>query len=187
MAVTKGFPPGVVDAAVGAGLADLGENYAQELLTKVDRPAAEARVRWHFVGRLQSNKVRLVADHVSLWQSVDRASLVGELARRAPGARVLVQVAISGEPTKGGVEPGETSALVERGLDAGLDVVGLMGVASRSDEATVAAQFGTLRRLVDRLDLGVCSMGMSGDLRLAVAEGATMVRVGTALFGPRPG
>lgn len=179
--VTKGFDATAVHAAVAAGLVDLGESYAQEMVTKVD---AEEGVRWHWVGRLQRNKVRQVADHVSLWHSVDRAALGAEIARRAPGAAVLAQVNTSGEDTKGGCPPGEAAALVADLRAEGLDVRGLMTVALRGPDGA-AACFRTLRGLADDLGLSERSMGMSDDLEAAVAEGATMIRVGTALFGPR--
>lgn len=183
VAVTKGLGEWAVRAAEEVGLDDVGENYADELLAKADVAPA---LRRHFIGRLQSNKVRRLVDHVACWQSVDRPKLVRELANRAPGATVLIQVDISGEASKGGCGVHEVADLVGSAADAGLHVVGLMGIAAPADEATVAGQFRELRRLVDELGLAECSMGMSGDLHLAVAEGATMVRVGTALFGPRP-
>lgn len=181
--VTKGFDASAVHAAVGAGLVDLGESYAQEMVTKVD---AAPGVRWHWVGRLQRNKVRQVAEHVALWHSVDRVELGAEIARRAPGAAVLVQVNTSGEGTKGGCEPAATAGLVADLRAEGLDVRGLMTVALRGPEGA-ATCFRTLRSLADDLALPERSMGMSDDLEAAVAEGATLVRVGTALFGPRAG
>jgi pyridoxal phosphate enzyme (YggS family) len=181
--VTKGFDPTAVEAAVGAGLLDLGESYAQEMVVKAASPAAEA-VRWHWVGRLQRNKVRQVADRVALWHSVDRAELGAEIARRAPGARVLAQVNTSGEDTKGGCRPAEVAALVADLRADGLDVRGLMTVAAPGPDRA-AASFRLLRTLADDLSLPERSMGMSDDLDAAVAEGATLVRVGTALFGER--
>lgn len=183
VAVTKGFPAEVATAALGAGFGDLGENYAQELQAKADQ--LPDTVRWHFIGRLQSNKVRLVADVVSCWQSVDRRSLVDEIAKRAPGARVLVQVDAAGEPRKGGAEPGAVADLVAAAGDAGLVVGGLMAVGVHGDDARTARAFRTVSDLADRLELPTRSMGMTGDLEAAVAAGTTMIRVGTALFGPR--
>lgn len=182
--VTKGFDASAVHVAVAAGLVDLGESYAQEMVEKVTVLPAAAGVRWHWVGRLQRNKVRQVAAHVGLWHSVDRVELGAEIARRAPGAAVLVQVNTSGEGTKGGCEPGETAGLVADLRAEGLDVRGLMTVALRGPEGA-ATCFRTLRSLADDLGLPERSMGMSEDLEAAVAEGATLVRVGTALFGPR--
>ena len=188
VAVTKGFGPDVPALALRAGLVDLGENYAQDLLTKVDAPAvlAAGTPRWHFIGQLQSNKVRQIAPHVHCWQSIDRPSLVRELASRAPGARIHVQVNASGEPQKGGAEPDDVADLVARARDAGLDVVGLMTVGVQGDEAATERAFRAVADLADRLGLPERSMGMSGDLPAAVRAGTTMVRVGTALFGPRP-
>jgi pyridoxal phosphate enzyme (YggS family) len=188
VAVTKGFGPEVAVAAARAGLVDLGENYAQELVAKAPVVAAEAPdrpVRWHAIGRLQRNKVRALAQVVDLWQTVDRLELGEEIARRAPGARVLVQVNVSDEPQKGGCAPGEAGGLVARLRDAGLTVEGLMTVGRTGDPAAARAGFSLLRRLADDLDLATRSMGMSGDLEAAVGEGSTMVRVGTSLFGPR--
>lgn len=182
--VTKGFDESAVHAAVGAGLVDLGESYAQEMVQKVD--AAPSEVRWHWVGRLQRNKVRQVAAHVALWHSVDRVELGAEIARRAPGAAVLVQVNTSGEDTKGGCPPAATAGLVADLRAEGLDVRGLMTVALRGPDGASSC-FRTLRGLADDLGLQERSMGMSDDLEAAVAEGATLVRVGTALFGARAG
>lgn len=187
VAVTKGFGPEVALAAAEAGLVDLGENYAQELVAKAPVLAdAGHRVRWHAIGRLQRNKVRTLAATVSLWQTVDRADLGLEIARRAPGAAVLVQVNVSDESQKGGCAPGETTELVARLVDAGLDVQGLMTVGRTGTPQEAVGGFELLSTLADRLALPVRSMGMSGDLEVAVAAGSTMVRVGAALFGPRP-
>jgi pyridoxal phosphate enzyme (YggS family) len=183
VAVTKGFGPEVVAAAVAAGVEDVGESYAQELVAKA---AVVAPPRWHFVGRLQANKVRALAGTVDLWQSVDRPRLVDELARRAPAAKVLVQVDVTGEPSKGGCPPADVPALVERAADAGLEPTGLMAVGPLGPPEEARPGFRALVGLADRLGLPERSIGMSGDLEVAVQEGATMVRVGTALFGPRP-
>ncbi len=183
VAVTKGFGPDVVAAAVAAGVDDVAESYAQELVAKA---AVVAPPRWHFVGRLQANKVRALAGTVDLWQSVDRPRLVDELARRAPGARVLVQVDVTGEPSKGGCPPDEAPALVERAAAAGLEPAGLMAVGPLGSPEEARPGFRALVALADRLGLAERSMGMSADLEVAVQEGATMVRVGTALFGSRP-
>jgi pyridoxal phosphate enzyme (YggS family) len=183
VAVTKGFGPEVVAAAVAAGVEDVGESYAQELVAKA---AVVAPPRWHFVGRLQANKVRALAGTVDLWQSVDRPRLVDELARRAPAAKVLVQVDVTGEPSKGGCPPADVPALVERAADAGLEPTGLMAVGPLGPPEEARPGFRALVGLADRLGLPERAIGMSGDLEVAVQEGATMVRVGTALFGPRP-
>ena len=126
MCVTKGHPVEVAAAAVGAGFVDLGESYAQELVPKAAALASSpAEPRWHFIGRLQSNKVRSVAAAVvTLWHTVDRASLAAEIAKRAPGASVLVQLDLAGLPGRGGCAPGDAPALVRSLPELGLDVRG---------------------------------------------------------------
>ncbi len=186
LAVTKGFGPDVALAAATAGLTDLGENYAQELVAKAPVVAEHHQVRWHAIGRLQRNKVRSLAPIVALWQTVDRLDLGTEIARRAPGAQVLVQVNVSDEPQKGGCAPAEAAMLVAQLGDLGLDVQGLMTVGRTGPPEVARGGFALLGALADDLGLAVRSMGMSGDLEAAVAEGSTMVRVGAALFGPRP-
>jgi hypothetical protein len=189
LAVTKGFPVDVARAALDAGLVDLGENYAQDLVAKAEALAeAVPAPRLHFIGRLQRNKVKLLAPHVALWQSIDRLELGAEVARRAPGAAVLAQVNPLAEPQKGGCPPEEVPALVAGLGDLGLEVRGLMAVgptpADGLDRAPEAFQL--VARLADQLDLPERSMGMSDDLEAAVAAGSTMVRVGRGLFGDRP-
>lgn len=189
-AVTKGFGADAVVDAVRAGLLDVGENYAQEMLAKVAELATRdddppITPRWHVIGRLQRNKVRALAPHVHLWQSVDRAELGAAIARHAPGARVLVQVGATGEPGKGGCAPDDVPDLVDALLALGLDVRGLMTVGPTDATADPRPGFDLVAALAARLGLPEVSMGMSGDLEAAVAAGSTMVRVGTALFGPR--
>ncbi|MCD9622485.1 YggS family pyridoxal phosphate-dependent enzyme [Rhabdothermincola salaria] len=188
LAVTKGFGPDAVEAALELGLTAVGENYAQELVAKVEALGTDRdpMPRWHFLGRLQRNKVRLLAPHVGVWESVDRGPLVDEIAKRAPGAVVYVQVDLSGEPQKGGAAPAEVPGLVARARDAGLAVRGLMGVGPAGPAEAARPGFRMLVALADELGLVERSIGMTGDLEVAVAEGATEVRVGTALFGPRP-
>jgi len=184
VAVTKGFGPDVVAAAMEAGLVDLGENYAQDLLAKAAESSAQPR--WHFIGRLQRNKIRKIADLVHLWQSVDRPELAVEIARRAPGAKVLVQVDIAGIGGRGGCAPDDTAGLVGRCREAGLEVAGLMAVGAPGSPAQARPGFRLLASQARDLGLVELSMGMTADMEMAVEEGATMVRVGTALFGPRP-
>lgn len=186
VAVTKAFPVAAVHAARAAGLSDVGENYAQELVAKQDELGGRADCAWHFLGRLQRNKVRHLAGRVDLWQSIDRAELIDELARRAPGAALLVQVNVAGDAAKGGCAPHETGSLVARALDVGLDVRGLMAVGPAGDPPGAARAFAALAGLADGLGLPERSMGMTDDLEEAVAAGATMVRMGRALFGARP-
>ena len=183
VAVTKTFGPEAIEAALAAGCRSIGENYAQELLAKREAAAA-AEV--HFIGQLQTNKVRQLAGVVDVFETVDRAKLATEIAKRAPGARVLIQVDTTDEPGKGGVRLDELEALADhvRGLD--LDLIGLMTVGpTGGGPAAAAPGFRQVRAAVDRLGLPVCSMGMTADLEVAVAEGSTQVRLGTALFGQR--
>ncbi len=189
VAVTKGFGPDAPEAALEAGLCLLGESYAQELADKAAQvavPSGGPAPRWHFIGGLQSNKVRLVAGIVSCWQSVDRSSLVGEIARRAPGSQIFVQVNAAGEAQKSGCHPDDTPRLVDEARAAGLDVGGLMTIGVAGDEPATARAFQQVRDMADQLGLPQRSMGMSDDLELAVEAGTTMIRIGTALFGPRP-
>jgi pyridoxal phosphate enzyme (YggS family) len=184
--VTKEVGLDRVRAAIDAGAVDLGENRAQELVAKAEALSGAASApRWHFIGRLQRNKVRAAAPYVALWQSVDRADLAAEVGRRAPGAAVLVQVNVTGEPQKGGCPPGEVDALVGECEAHGCRVEGLMTVPPAVGDPRPV--FARLHRMTDERGLGVCSMGMSGDFEAAIAEGSTMVRVGSAIFGPRPG
>lgn len=193
VAVTKTHGPEAVRAAVAAGLTDVGENRVQEALPKME--AAGVPVAWHLVGSLQRNKARHAAGRFALIHSVDRLDLAEELARRMPaGTRqaVLVQVNCSAEPQKGGVEPEALPALLDglRALPA-LEPRGLMTLAELTDDrARQRAAFARLRGLRDAVaarghDLPELSMGMSGDYPVAVEEGATIVRLGTILFGER--
>jgi PLP dependent protein len=184
LAVTKSFGPEAVMAALDAGLHDVGENYAQELIAKSSAPGA-VRARWHFLGAIQTNKVKMLGPLVHCWQSVSREVEGERIAHVAPGARVLVQVAFSGDAGRPGCDPADVASLTGRLFGFGLVVEGLMAVAPRP-EAEARAAFRVVRRLADDLGLPVRSIGMTEDLELAVAEGSTMVRVGRALFGDRP-
>jgi PLP dependent protein len=191
--VTKTHGPEAVRAAVAAGLHDVGENRVQEALQKQEA-AGDLMVEWHLIGTLQRNKARNAVGHFSLIHSVDRADLARELDRRGSGApqNVLVQVNCSDEPQKGGVSPAALPALLDelRQL-GGLRVRGLMTMSALTeDEAEQRRAFTMLRELRDAGEreghaLPELSMGMSGDYRIAVEEGATMIRLGTVLFGER--
>jgi PLP dependent protein len=194
VAVTKTHGPEAVRAAVAAGLTDIGENRVQEAMEKQDELAG-VRVDWHLIGTLQRNKARHTVGRFALIHSVDRLDLAAELDRRAAeGTRqaVLVQVNCSGEPQKGGVEPGGLPALLDAlGGFARLEVRGLMTMSALTDDATEQRRaFRLLRELRDAGErsghrLPELSMGMSGDFPVAVEEGATMIRLGTLLFGER--
>lgn len=181
VAVTKGFGPAAVDAVVAAGLSDVGESYARELAEKAAAVAGEPR--WHFLGAVQRRKVRDLAPHVRLWQSLDRDAAAAEIARHAPGAAVLVQVNVTGAPGRNGCAWDDAPGLVGRSRALGLDVRGLMAVASRENPRN---DFRRLARLAGDLHLAELSMGMSGDLEAALEEGSTMIRVGRGLLGERP-
>lgn len=192
VAISKFQPITAIRAAVAAGQLDFGENRAQELDAKLaDVPAG---LRWHFVGRLQRNKVKQVVGRVELIHSVDRVRLAEAIASEARARdlhqRVLVQVNVAGEERKGGCAPAEAPALLERIAEFdGVSAVGLMTMPPL--DADAAAMFERLRALHARLvsdfpQLTELSMGMSADLEAAVAHGATIVRIGTAIFGARP-
>ena len=187
--VTKSFGPDAVRAAVDAGLTDLGENYAAELVAKAAATepgsAGSGDVVWHFLGTVQRNKVAQLAPLVGLWQSVARVAEGERIARFAPTARILVQVETTGLPGRNGCPPSATGDVVAQLVDLGLQVEGLMTVAAPG-EGGAKESFETLGRLADSLGLRERSMGMSDDLEAAVAAGSTMVRIGRALFGERP-
>jgi hypothetical protein len=194
VAVTKTQPAEAVRAALAAGLSAVGENRVQEALAKQEQ-LADVRVDWHLIGSLQRNKARLAVNRFALIHSVDSLALAQELDRRAaPGSRqpILVQVNCSGEQQKGGVAPEELPALVEaiQPLER-LELRGLMTMAALSeDEAVPRSAFQRLRVLREQAEqrgfrLPELSMGMSGDYLVAVGQGATMVRLGTLLFGER--
>lgn len=192
VAVTKRFPAEVAAAAVAAGCRDLGENYGQELLAKADAVddlltgSGIDPPRWHMIGPVQRNKVKKLVGRVRLWHTVDRVSLAGELARREPGAPVLVQVNTTGEASKSGVDPADLGGLVHAAGELGLEVRGLMTMGPTDPSLDPRPAFALCRRLADELGLDDCSMGMSGDFEVAVDEGATIVRIGSLIFGPRP-
>lgn len=187
IAVTKGFGLDAAEAAVAAGCDGVGENYAQELVVKYGGLAPVERPVIHFIGRLQSNKVAMVAPFVSVWQTVDRPSVVKAISTRVPGAAVLIQVNATSEPDKGGCRPSELGDLLEYASRNGLDVRGLMTVGpTDGDRARTMEAFTLVADLRVEFDLAELSMGMSDDLDLAVPLGATMVRIGRALFGRRP-
>jgi hypothetical protein len=199
VAVSKGSAAEQVLRAAAAGQRDFGENRADEAAAKaaeVGRRAGSA-VRWHFVGRLQRNKVKKIAGVVDVVHSVDRVSLAQEIGARAGHpVDVLVEVNVSGEASKGGVAPDDVEPLVEQiAAVEGVRVTGLMTMAPRvALPADARPYFRRLAKLRDELDrrfpgVGIrdLSMGMSQDYEIAVEEGATLVRVGTAIFGPRSG
>jgi len=186
--VTKGFGPEAVRTAVASGLTVVGENYADELVAKAAAVADDPgpAPEWHFLGTIQRNKVPRLAPLVSCWQAVGRIEEGRAIARRQPGARVLVQVDVAGLPGRGGVPPAQVPDLVAALRDEELDVAGLMAVGPPGLPEDARPGFREVGRLADELALPVRSMGMTDDLEVALSEGATMVRLGRALFGERP-
>jgi PLP dependent protein len=195
LAVTKAQPPEAVRAAADCGLADFGESYLQEALPKLDALRDRA-LTWHFVGRLQANKTRPVAERFDWVHAVDRLRIAQRLSeQRSPhltALNVCLQVNLGGEAAKGGLEPAELAGL-SRSIAAlpRLRLRGLMCIPpEETDSARQHRWFRELHRLYQALNAGgagldTLSMGMSGDFEAAVEEGATIVRIGTALFGPR--
>jgi PLP dependent protein len=184
VAASKTVTPERIAEALTAGVLDIGENRAQELLAKAPLLSdAPAPPRWHFLGPLQRNKVKALAPWVTLWQSVDRPQLGDAIARHAPGAAVLVEVNVAGEPQKAGCAPDDAPRLVETLTELGLRTEGLMTIPPVHEDPR--RSFATMRQLADRLGLPELSMGMTDDFEVAVEEGATIVRVGRALFGER--
>jgi uncharacterized pyridoxal phosphate-containing UPF0001 family protein len=192
VAVTKGFGPDAVRAALAAGLTDIGENYADELVGKAAALAADVpvgsgpTVRWHFLGAVQRNKVARLASLVDCWQGIARIEEGRAIARRRPGVPVLVQVDVVGGAGRNGCAPGQVPDLVAALRDEPLDVSGLMTIGSQGRPEASRPAFALVRDLADRLGLPECSMGMTDDMDVALSEGSTMVRLGRALFGPRP-
>ena len=184
VAVTKGFGPAEILVAHAAGVRDIGESYAQELLTKIDSIPADVDV--HFIGRIQRNKVRRIVDRVSLWHSVARPEVIDEIGRRAEDVNVLIQIRPEGDPSKEGIAAEDLESTLARAHDAGVIVRGLMTMGVFGDDSATRTAFARTRRLAERFDLAEISMGMSDDYRLALDEGATILRLGTILFGPRP-
>jgi PLP dependent protein len=193
VAVTKGFGPDAVVAAAGAGLGDVGENKVQEALRKQDA-IPSAAVRWHLIGHLQRNKAKLVPGRFALVHALDSLKLARELDRRAPTRlRVLLQVNVAREAQKSGCTVEEAPALARQIAQLQhLGLEGLMTIAPFTDDEQVQRQtFRGLRLLRDSIQkeeglwLSTLSMGMSADYATAVQEGATLIRLGTVLFGPR--
>lgn len=195
VAVTKAHGAAAVEAAWRAGIADVGENRVQEALAKQE--ALALPVRWHLIGHLQTNKAKLVGARFAMVHSLDSTRVAeavsGAAERAGTRLRALLQVNIAGEEQKSGCDPAAAESLVDAiGQLAGIELIGLMTMAPfTNDERVQRRVFAALRALRDRLaapaqPLADLSMGMSGDFRAAVAEGATLLRLGTVLFGERP-
>ncbi|MFN3566396.1 MAG: YggS family pyridoxal phosphate-dependent enzyme [Burkholderiaceae bacterium] len=199
LAVSKAFPAEAVIAAARAGQRRFGESYVQEAVEKIAQVRALApdlALEWHFIGPIQSNKTRPIAEHFDWVHSVDRLKIAQRLSEQRPADRppleVLVQVNVSGEASKRGVAPADAGALAHAVARLPrLRLRGLMAIPEpEQDRRRQRAQFARLRELLERLRreglaVDTLSMGMSADLEAAIAEGATIVRVGTAIFGER--
>jgi len=196
LAVSKTFPPAAIRALHGLGQRAFGENYVQEAAAKMDALTDLTDVEWHLIGPLQSNKTKAAAERFAWVHTVDRAKVAERLSAARPAGmpflNVCIQVNISGEASKSGVPPADALALARSVASLPrLAVRGLMGIAEATPViATRRAQYRILRVLLDQcraagLTVDTLSMGMSADLEDAIAEGATIVRVGTALFGAR--
>jgi pyridoxal phosphate enzyme (YggS family) len=195
IAVSKNFPAADILAAAVAGQRRFGESYVQEARGKIQQ-LAEYNLEWHFIGPLQSNKTRAVASHFDWVHSIDRGAIARRLSNQRPPSlpnlQICLQVNISGEPSKSGVDVSELDELVAEVADLPrLQLRGLMAIPARTPDvgrrrAAFHALHDTFLRLQKRgLPLDTLSMGMSDDLEAAVAEGSTLVRVGTAIFGSR--
>lgn len=195
VAVSKTHPAELIRAAVSAGQRDFGENYVQEALVKIGALADLALV-WHFIGPIQSNKTRPIAESFHWVHSLDREKIATRLSEARPGnlppLNVCIEVNVSGEPSKSGVAPQAVASLAGQMCALPrLRLRGLMAIPEpTSDVQSQRRQFRALRELKDELvrsglDLDTLSMGMSADMEAAITEGSTMVRIGTAIFGPR--
>lgn len=195
LAVSKTKPPEAVRAAVEAGQRDFGENHVQDAITKLDA-LAELDLVWHFIGPIQSNKTRIVAARFDWVHSIDRAKIARRLNEQRPDdippLNVCVQVNVSGEESKSGVEPEAVRALAEVVSELPrLKLRGLMTLPRPCDALELQRRpFAALRGMLEALNasgyaLDTLSMGMTNDMEAAIAEGATIVRIGTAIFGPR--
>jgi pyridoxal phosphate enzyme (YggS family) len=188
--VTKTLPVEVVQYAVDAGIRSVGENYAKELVSKVIEVAEEAeaarrRPRWHFIGQLQTNKVKMLAPYVDVWHTVDSTRLVEEIAKRQPDARIFVQVNATDDSHRGGCDWEDLDEITDLATERGLVVQGLMGVGPHSDGEASRPFFRQLVRESKARGYADVSCGMSGDFEIAVEEGATVLRLGSVLFGRR--
>ncbi|WP_248918307.1 YggS family pyridoxal phosphate-dependent enzyme [Pseudomonas entomophila] len=192
LAVSKTKPASAIRAAHASGLRDFGENYLQEALTK-QQELSDLPLIWHFIGPIQSNKTKAIAEHFDWVHSVDRLKIAQRLSEQRPAnlppLNICLQVNVSGEDSKSGCAPAELPALAQAvSALPGLHLRGLMAIPEPTDDrAAQETAFATLRQLQEQLGLSLdtLSMGMSHDLEAAISQGATWVRIGTALFGAR--
>ena len=181
--VTKGFTHEEVNIASKLGIKNFGENYAQELLTK--NPLVDPEISWHYIGQLQSNKIRKISHLVDVWHSVTSLKLAREIHKRNDQAQILLQVSLMGPSNSKGFEVEQLPQLISELRDMNIDISGLMTMGVPGDMVATRVVFKELRKLADTFELPECSMGMSDDFEIALESGASMIRVGSAIFGNR--
>lgn len=197
VAVTKGFTSDAVNAALAAGIRDIGENYADELIGKAAAASGyeplpvsgheppTSQVRWHYLGAIQRRRVKQLAPFVDCWQTVSREAEAEVIFKTAGRASVMIEIEATGIEGRNGCVPEAAEGLVGAARSLGLEVRGLMTVGPPGPPALSRSVFREVAALARQLDLPELSMGMSDDLEIAAQEGATMVRIGRALFGER--
>ena len=183
IAVTKGFTHEEVNVASELGVKNFGENYAQELLAK--NLLVDSEINWHYIGQLQSNKIRKISHLVDVWHSVTSLKLAREIHKRNDQAKILLQVSLLGPSNSKGFEIEELPDLILKLRDEKIDVSGLMTMGVPGDIVATRFVFERLRKLADTFELSECSMGMSDDFEIALESGSSMIRVGSAIFGNR--
>ena len=199
IAVSKTFPPETIESAIAAGIRSFGENYAQELRDKINYFGSKnSPIDWHYIGHLQANKVKYLIPHTKLIHTIDSVAIAQEVDNLAEKfnikQNILIQVNTSGEASKSGCKPDEAIELAKSMLQLqNVNLIGLMTIGSFSkDEQIIRSEFTLLRTLKDEINqkLGIpqlteLSMGMSHDYKIAIEEGSTILRIGTAIFGER--
>ena len=181
--VTKGLTHEEVNIANELGIKNFGENYAQELLMKSS--LVDPKISWHFIGQLQSNKIRKISHLVDVWHSVTSLKLAREIHKRNDQAKILLQVSLRGPSNSKGFEVDQLPQLISELRDKNIDISGLMTMGVPGDVIATRVVFEKLRKLADTFELPECSMGMSDDFEIALESGASIIRVGSAIFGNR--
>ncbi|MBT95345.1 MAG: YggS family pyridoxal phosphate-dependent enzyme [Acidimicrobiaceae bacterium] len=183
VAVTKGFTHEELSLASDLGIRDFGENYAQEILTK--DALTKTDISWHFIGQIQSNKIRKVSHLVDTWHSVTSMKIAREINKRNKCAELLLQVSVKGPSNSKGFTVEELPNALSELRRENIDVAGLMTMGVPGDREATRDSFNKLRELANTFELAECSMGMSGDFEIALESGSTMLRIGSAIFGNR--
>ena len=181
--VTKGLTHEEVNIASELGIKNFGENYAQELLMK--NSLVDPEISWHFIGQLQSNKIRKISHLVDVWHSVTSLKLAREIHKRNHQAKILLQVSLRGPSNSKGFEVDQLPQLISELRDKNIGISGLMTMGVPGDVIATRVVFEKLRKLADTFELPECSMGMSDDFEIALESGASIIRVGSAIFGNR--